>query len=56
MNEKNLKAYTCDNCGEVALATTRGADCHCGGTYSMDIGEQDSCPVQNQYLKAEAGA
>ena len=35
MNE--MKAYVCDNCGEVALATTRGADCDCGGTYSMDL-------------------
>ena len=50
----NLKEYVCDNCGEVALAANWGADCPCGGTYSMDIGRQDSCPVQNQNLKADA--
>ena len=31
----DLKAYVCDNCGEVALAASHGADCPCGGTYSM---------------------
>ena len=36
MNEMNLTVYICDNCGEVALAANRGADCPCGGTYSMD--------------------
>ena len=36
MNEMNLMAFVCDNCGEVALAANRGADCPCGGTYSMD--------------------
>jgi hypothetical protein len=35
MNE-NLKSYVCDNCGQIALAAARGADCPCGGTYSMD--------------------
>ena len=35
MNEMNLMAFVCDNCGEVALAANRGADCPCGGTYSM---------------------
>jgi len=35
MNEKNLTAYMCDNCGQAALAVNRGADCPCGGTYSM---------------------
>ena len=36
MNEKNLKVFICDNCGTAALAANRGADCDCGGTYSMD--------------------
>ena len=36
MNEKNLKVFVCDNCGAAALAANRGADCPCGGTYSMD--------------------
>ena len=31
-----MKTYICDNCGEAALAASRGADCPCGGTYSMD--------------------
>ena len=35
MNEMNLKAYVCDNCGAAALAGRHGADCACGGTYSM---------------------
>ena len=33
MNEMNV--YICDNCGTAALAANRGADCPCGGTYSM---------------------
>ena len=36
MNEMNLMAFVCDNCGQIALAANRGADCPCGGTYSMD--------------------
>ena len=32
----NLNTYVCDNCGRSALARQRGADCDCGGTYSMD--------------------
>ena len=36
MNEMNLMAFVCDNCGTAALAANRGADCPCGGTYSMD--------------------
>ena len=32
---KNLTAHVCDNCGQAALARQRGADCACGGTYSM---------------------
>ena len=32
----DLKTYICDNCGQIALAANRGADCPCGGTYSMD--------------------
>lgn len=36
MNEMNLTVYMCDNCGEAALARQHGADCPCGGTYSMD--------------------
>jgi hypothetical protein len=36
MNEMNLSTFICDNCGEAALAANRGADCPCGGTYSMD--------------------
>lgn len=35
MNEMNLMAFVCDNCGQIALAANRGADCPCGGTYSM---------------------
>jgi len=34
MNE--MKTYICDNCGEAALAANRGADCACGGTYSVN--------------------
>lgn len=30
-----MKTYTCDNCGNTALAWRHGADCICGGTYSM---------------------
>ena len=36
MNEMNLTVFVCDNCGAAALAGERGADCDCGGTYSMD--------------------
>ena len=36
MNEKNLKVFVCDNCGGATLAANRGADCDCGGTYSLD--------------------
>ena len=32
----NMNEYMCDNCGAVDLAANRGADCPCGGTYSMD--------------------
>ena len=35
MNEMNLMAFVCDNCGRSALARQHGADCPCGGTYSM---------------------
>ena len=35
MDKMNLTAYMCDNCGQAALARQRGADCPCGGTYSM---------------------
>jgi hypothetical protein len=35
MNETNLTVYICDNCGAAALAGRHGADCPCGGTYSM---------------------
>jgi hypothetical protein len=31
-----MKAYMCDNCGQIAMAASWGADCPCGGTYSMD--------------------
>ena len=31
-----MKVYICDNCGQAAFAGQRGADCACGGTYSMD--------------------
>ena len=34
-----MKTYICDNCGMPALATQRGADCDCGGTYSMTPGQ-----------------
>lgn len=30
-----MKTYICDNCGAAALARQYGADCACGGTYSM---------------------
>jgi len=30
-----MKTFVCDNCGRSALARQRGADCDCGGTYSM---------------------
>jgi hypothetical protein len=33
---RNLNNYMCDNCGATALAANWGADCDCGGTYSMD--------------------
>jgi hypothetical protein len=37
MNEMNLTVFVCDNCGTAALAANRGADCPCGGTYSMNL-------------------
>mgnify|MGYP000867467685 FL=1 len=30
-----MRTYICDNCGNAALAERHGADCDCGGTYSM---------------------
>jgi hypothetical protein len=31
-----MKSFICHNCGQSELAASRGADCPCGGTYSMN--------------------
>ena len=40
-----MKTYVCDNCGEAALARRRGADCPCGGTYSICPGPDKPVPA-----------
>jgi hypothetical protein len=56
MNEMNLTVFVCDNCGQVALAANRGADCSCGGTYSMQMhGEADPVNLTPHVIRLNDG-
>lgn len=50
------KTYICDNCGNVALANSRGADCPCGGTYSMDPCEVVLVNLTPHVIRLNGGA